>query len=253
MMQIGANDLCQLCLQSLLPGPADDFEEKIREVLEYLRVNLRAFSPSCYYSWTYTFRRIANTIVNLTGVFKLSGLYKVCWGSPARCHPTDPRSQLTRNQPYCDQTIPFIRHFNWECSVRHFFPSRLPDLFHFQCALLGGDIGKVTRRAMDELQAQYNDRLLKIVSDYQRARDPRFAVTWIGAEIPLHEYPIEALSNVDCFHPSLDSHRFIAAGMWNRLTGDKTTRSQPFAPWTRDLTFRCLEAGDRIITDALIR
>ena len=106
---------------------------------------------------------------------------------------------------------------------------------------------------MDDLQVEYNDRLLKIVSDYQRARHPTFAVTYVHAEIPFGNYPIEALSNVDCFHPSLDSHRFIAAGMWNRLTGDKTARSQPFAPWTRDLKFRCLEEGDRIITDALIR
>ena len=106
---------------------------------------------------------------------------------------------------------------------------------------------------MDDLQEKYNDRLLNIVSDYQRARHPTFAVTYMNAEIPFNEYPIEALSDVDCFHPSLDTHRFIAAGIWNRLTGDKWARSQPFTPWTRNLKFRCLEAGDRIITDALIR
>ena len=106
---------------------------------------------------------------------------------------------------------------------------------------------------MDELQEEYNNRLLKIVSDYQRAHHPTFAVTYMSAEIPFSEYPIEALSSVDCFHPSLDTHRFLAAGMWNRLTGDKPTREQPFTPWTRDLSFRCLEEGDRIITDALIR
>ena len=106
---------------------------------------------------------------------------------------------------------------------------------------------------MDELQAEYNNRLLKIVSDYQRERHPTFAVTYISAETPFDEYPVEALSNVDCFHPSLDTHRFIAAGIWNRLTGDKSAREQPFTPWTRDLRFRCLEEGDRIITDTLTR
>jgi len=106
---------------------------------------------------------------------------------------------------------------------------------------------------MDDLQVEYNDRLLKIVSDYQRARYPSFAVTYMNAEIPLGDYPVESLSNVDCFHPSLDTHRFIAAGMWNRLTGDRGARSQPFTPWTRNLRFRCLEEGDRIITDTLIR
>jgi len=205
MMQIGSNDLCQLCLQSQVgtgPGSADDFETRIREVLEYLKANL------------------PNTIVNLTGVFKVSAIY-----------------ERTLNQPYCEKILPLIPHLNWECS----------------CALLGGEAGTATRKAMDDLQAQYNDRLGKIVSDYQRAHDPTFAVTYVGAEIPLGDYPIEALSDVDCFHPSLATHRFIAAGMWNRLTGDKNARMEPFAPWTRDLTFRCLEKGDRIITDALIQ
>ena len=106
---------------------------------------------------------------------------------------------------------------------------------------------------MESLREKYNNRLLKIVSDYQRAHHPTFAVTYMSAEIPFNDYPIEALSNVDCFHPSLDTHRFIATGMWNRLTGDESARSEPFFPWTRDLRFRCLEEGDRIITDALIQ
>ena len=68
-------------------------------------------------------RRIANTIVNLTGVFKLSGIYQVGTVSPAKCRPTDSCFQLTLDQPYCENILPFIPHFNWECSVRHFFPS----------------------------------------------------------------------------------------------------------------------------------
>ena len=44
MMQIGSNDLCQLCLQSQVgigPGSADDFEANIRAVLDYLKLHLR--------------------------------------------------------------------------------------------------------------------------------------------------------------------------------------------------------------------
>ena len=85
---------------------------------------------------------------------------------------------------------------------------------------------------MVKLQAQYNGRLLKIVPDYQRARHPTFAGTYVSTEIPYNEYPIEDLSNVNCFHPNLDTHHFIAPEMWSRLTGDKSARSQPFTPWT---------------------
>lgn len=51
MMQIGANDLCQLCLQSQVgvgPGSPDDFEANIRAVLEYVRLHLREFISNCY-------------------------------------------------------------------------------------------------------------------------------------------------------------------------------------------------------------
>jgi len=58
MMQIGSNDLCQLCLQSLIgigPGSPDDFEANIRAVLEYLKVHLREFISSFYHHpLTYT-------------------------------------------------------------------------------------------------------------------------------------------------------------------------------------------------------
>ena len=57
MMQIGSNDLCQLCLQSQVgigPGSADDFEANIRAVLEYLKLHLRKFPSNCHRSLTYT-------------------------------------------------------------------------------------------------------------------------------------------------------------------------------------------------------
>ena len=66
---------------------------------------------------------------------------------------------------------------------------------------------------MVDIQAGYNGRMFKIVPVYQRARDPTFAVTYLGTEILLDDYPIKALSNVYYLHPSLDTHHFIAAVM----------------------------------------
>lgn len=39
-----------------------------------------------------------------------------------------------------------------------------------------------------------------------------------GRFVDLANWPIEALSPVDCFHPSEAGHRRVAAGLWNRLT-----------------------------------
>jgi hypothetical protein len=93
MMQIGSNDLCQLCLQSQIgigPGSPDDFEANIRAVLEYLKAHLRKFIPHLLPSpGLHPHLRIANTIVNLSGVFKLSGIYQVRVILPANCHPTN--------------------------------------------------------------------------------------------------------------------------------------------------------------------
>jgi phospholipase B1 len=39
-----------------------------------------------------------------------------------------------------------------------------------------------------------------------------------GKAIDLENWPIEALSPVDCFHPSEKAHQRVAAGFWNRMT-----------------------------------
>lgn len=39
-----------------------------------------------------------------------------------------------------------------------------------------------------------------------------------GKTVDLENWPIEALSPVDCFHPSEKAHQRVAAGFWNRLT-----------------------------------
>ena len=36
-----------------------------------------------------------------------------------------------------------------------------------------------------------DERLIKIVKDYQIARDPSFAVIWQPADLPLAQYPIQ--------------------------------------------------------------
>jgi phospholipase B1 len=204
-LQIGSNDICQLCLAASLrfgPGSADDFEENIRETLEYIRTHL------------------PNTLVNLLSVFKVSDIYPLT---------------LT-NQQYCSKLVPFLPHANIECS----------------CALLGGKIGEFTRSQMDDLQTQYNERLVKIVKDYQIARDPSFAVIWQPVNLPLAQYPIEALSDVDCFHPSTLAHERLAMGVWNSLTSSDYTLKSAAWPWADNLSFRCLEEADRIPTNAAL-
>ncbi|CAE6356179.1 unnamed protein product [Rhizoctonia solani] len=92
--QIGSNDLCQLCLAAdalFGPGTQSDFEANIRETLEYVRKN------------------IPNTLVNLFGVFQVSQIYG-----------------LTLNEPYCQQFIPNVTHYNLECTAVIWQPPAVP-------------------------------------------------------------------------------------------------------------------------------
>ncbi|KIM24545.1 hypothetical protein M408DRAFT_75896, partial [Serendipita vermifera MAFF 305830] len=161
---------------------------------------------------------IPNTLVNLLAVFKVSDIF-----------------ELTLNQPYCSKLLPIVPHKNLECA----------------CSLLGGKIGEATRDQMDQLTNQYNERLLKIVKEYQTARYPGFAVVWQPPVVALGSYPIEALSDVDCFHPSLKAHELLASGIWNRMVAAKEDKGVAVT-WTTTPTIRCLQESDRILTNTLL-
>jgi len=200
-MQIGTNDICQLCTTGVFPGGLgnpDSYEAYVREALQYVQAH------------------IPNVLVNLVGVEEVSLLY-----------------ELTLNQPYCQQLVPALPHENIECP----------------CMLLAGPEGAATRAEMNLLQSEYNSRLLSIVQDYQTMADPTFNVIWQPANSTLSNYPLTALSNIDCLHPSTSAHANLAAALWNRLTLDATSRAAPI-PFEDTLTFRCLEDDDRIQTSA---
>ncbi|KZV88552.1 hypothetical protein EXIGLDRAFT_772595 [Exidia glandulosa HHB12029] len=166
----------------------------------------------------YVRKNIPNVLVNVIGVIPVAQIYP-----------------LTLDQPYCQKLLPGLPHLNIECS----------------CALLGGAVGNATRTLMNSLTDQYNERLQKIVKDYQRAGYKSFAATWQPPNIPLSSYPIEALSDVDCFHPSQATHARIAAAVWNRLTLATADRAEVFA-WADTPVIRCLQDTDRIQTKDLI-
>lgn len=63
--------------------------------------------------------------------------------------------------------------------------------------------------------------------------------------IDLANWPIEAFSPVDCFHPSEAGHQHVAAGFWNRMTLGVEDRSLPIV-WEDEVMVRCLEEGDRM-------
>jgi hypothetical protein len=56
---------------------------------------------------------------------------------------------------------------------------------------------------MDDLSDRYDAAVLALIDEWRAEDDPSFAVVWQpGQAIDLAHYPITAVSDVDCFHPS---------------------------------------------------
>ncbi|KAI8344745.1 hypothetical protein BC941DRAFT_497949, partial [Chlamydoabsidia padenii] len=72
-------------------------------------------------------------------------------------------------------------------------------------------------KAMDDLAASYNQQLISIASKYKAQPNGTFAVVYRPANINIMSFPIDALSNYDCFHPSLKGHQWMAKIAWNML------------------------------------
>ncbi|KAG8708221.1 hypothetical protein FRC08_000053 [Ceratobasidium sp. 394] len=220
--QVGANDVCQLCAAVDTPmGPStkSDFEKNVRAALEYVRLNIRELLPvAVNREFLLKYAPLpANTLVNLFGAWKLTDIYALT---------------SSKGQNYCHQQIPFVPRFAIGCPC---------------IASADEEVGNFTRNQMDRLEAAVDTVLKKIVADYKSKNYNNFTVIWQPPNLPFKQYPIEAVSSVDCFHPSMAFHERLAAGLWNRLTLGSSGRAAPFT-WDETPKYRCLEETDRIQT-----
>jgi phospholipase B1 len=65
-------------------------------------------------------------------------------------------------------------------------------------------------KSMDDLAASYNQQLITIANKYKAQPGGTFAVVYHPANINIMSFPIDALSNYDCFHPSQKGHQWMA-------------------------------------------
>ncbi|KAJ3300616.1 hypothetical protein HK104_009273 [Borealophlyctis nickersoniae] len=90
------------------------------------------------------------------------------------------------------------------------------------CAFMPGPNGPTTRELMDTLVVNYNQRLSKIAAEYRnpsRADYNSFALVLdpVISNVKVRDWPIEFLSDVDCFHPGIKAHETMATSVWNNL------------------------------------
>ncbi|KAI9032398.1 hypothetical protein DFJ74DRAFT_654305 [Hyaloraphidium curvatum] len=124
--------------------------------------------------------------------------------------------EMTKDQPVCKEALSGGR---FECA----------------CAFDPDPISGPKRRAeMDLLASAYNQRLRSIVLDYQGNVPPTedFAVILEPGfeQTDLRSWPIQLVSTLDCFHPSLLAHAMMAEMLFNNLQrplSEKRTRADP--------------------------
>ncbi|KAI9494814.1 hypothetical protein BDB00DRAFT_741753, partial [Zychaea mexicana] len=120
-------------------------------------------------------KEVPRVLVNLVGTFNVSGLY-----------------DLTMGQDYCR---PFLNDPDWI-------------LNRILCSCFRGS--EKDRAYMDVLSVQYNEKLYKIYEKYKIQQSEGFAITYTPARLNVNGFPLETLSNIDCFHPGKLAHEWIA-------------------------------------------
>ncbi|RGB37149.1 hypothetical protein C1646_622284 [Rhizophagus diaphanus] len=155
-------------------------------------------------------REIPNTVVNLLGVFNVSQVYNF------------------HKEEYCKG---WGLVAEYECS----------------CAFAPGIFGTLNRKKMDETAMEYNKAIRNVVDYYASHKSDSFAVMYQEFDIDLTTFPVEGLSNIDCFHPSTKSHDFITKIFWNNLVLPASKRGGRIE-WEDNVGIRCFEENDRINT-----
>ncbi|KAI9322816.1 hypothetical protein BX666DRAFT_1898673 [Dichotomocladium elegans] len=121
-------------------------------------------------------QNVPRVIVNIMGVMRVSLIY-----------------ELTKDQPYCHPiTIDITKLL-------------LPNI----CSCFVG--GDANRTVMDNAVTGYNQKIMEIYEFYKANPDPNFGVVYTPANLDILNYPLEVvLSNVDCIHPTLVGHQWLA-------------------------------------------
>jgi len=102
-----------------------------------------------------------------------------------------------------------------------------------------------TRQEIDEYAQLYNERSRKVAAYFQSLNDPQFTVVTqpFGRDTSLATFPIDALSTLDCFHPSLSTHQAMAINLWNNML---TPSSKKLTKIDLNATPMCPTANSRI-------
>ncbi|KAH8548110.1 hypothetical protein BGW37DRAFT_461495 [Umbelopsis sp. PMI_123] len=149
-----------------------------------------------------------NVFVNLLGLIHVDEIY-----------------QLTMNSTYCQpfQSSPFVVN-DYECPCAH------------------SSANKTIMAANVEF---YNQALESVYLTYKAQNFPTFGVAYQPLAVDILSFPIEVISNIDCFHPALMAHQWLAKMIWNMLFVPQSQKPSKLS-FNSAATVYCPTESDRI-------
>jgi phospholipase B1 len=87
------------------------------------------------------------------------------------------------------------------------------------CAFTEGKEGERLRKDLDVMAQEYNARTRKVAAWWSEQQYDDFAAIPqpFFSEARADDFPIDFLSSLDCFHPSLLAHQTMAKSLWNNM------------------------------------
>ncbi|CAO0789755.1 unnamed protein product [Mucor circinelloides] len=103
---------------------------------------------------------------------------------------------------------------------------------------------------MSDLFPQYNQALQGVAEHFQSSvfeADQKFAVVYQPLLVDIFSFPIEAISNIDCFHPSTLAHKWLSKMLW-KMMFMKPDQKQETLKFDANAPIYCPTDDDRITT-----
>ncbi|KAI9247313.1 hypothetical protein BY458DRAFT_560401 [Sporodiniella umbellata] len=149
-------------------------------------------------------KEIPKVIINLLGPVKVGGLYDI----------------VGKARKYCKERFLLYNEHECECYEEMKFEE------------------------MNWLSEAYSQKIEALSLKYAAKPGDTFGVMYSPLHFNTSSFPIDTISNVDCFHFSLQAHQWMAKTIWNQMF---TTRA--FKPtnsnYDPDLEVRCPTLDDR--------
>jgi len=154
------------------------------------------------------YKYIPRTLVNILPLFNFSGVYN-----------------LSLDTNYC---------------------SDFHDVVPFECPC-AFDSDQANRNYLDSVITEYGHRVVKLTKFWNAKNLPEFNVVYqpFTRGLQIADLPLDYLSDLDCFHPSLLAHQMIAIAGWNSLIVPFKQKSTTFDP---SVPLKCADSTSRLFT-----